>query len=190
MRVDRAVAQAKFAHELHIVDANLLTLRSRGIWLAKAEFPTVDVVFTPSRPLRVVGRLFLEVPILGARPFGVRFDMEDFDLCAPSVTFRDTTSWTPLPSGTLSGFRPNDDGEPAPVLLNHPTLKRPFLCMQGIREYHEHPDHTNDDWLRHRDAGALLRAIETVYATCIEAVAPLAVISEQGLQFQLAPRRD
>ncbi len=189
MRVDRAVAQAKFAHELHIVAANAVTLRSRGIWLAKTDFPSVDVVFTPWRPLRLVGRVLLDVPILAARPFGARFDMEDFDLCAPSVTFRDPTSWALVPFGTLSGFRRNEDGEPAPVLLLHPILKRLFLCMQGIREYHEHPDHTNDEWLLHRDQGALLRAIETVYITCVDAVAPLATISGEGLRFELAPRR-
>ena len=109
MRVDRDVAQAKFAHELQIVNANIATLRSRGSGSPATDFPFVDVVFTPSRPLRVVGRVLLDVPILGARPFGARFDMEDFDLCAPSVTFRDPRTWTPMASGTLNGFRRNED---------------------------------------------------------------------------------
>jgi hypothetical protein len=29
----------------------------------------------------------------------------------------------------------------------------PFLCMAGIREYHEHPFHSDDPWLAHRDTG-------------------------------------
>lgn len=29
----------------------------------------------------------------------------------------------------------------------------PFLCMAGIREYHDHPFHSDDPWLVHRDTG-------------------------------------
>ena len=32
--------------------------------------------------------------------------------------------------------------------------ERPFLCIAGVREYHEHPFHTNDPWLAHRGTGA------------------------------------
>lgn len=189
MRVDRGVAQAKFARELGILTAQEPTLSARGIFVHRTEFPLVDVIYASGQPLRLdLGLRAVDVPMLGQRPFGVRFDMEDFDLTAPSATIRDIRDWKHLPSGAVAGFH-DIGGQPTPVLLNHPTLKRPFLCMQGIREYHEHPDHTNDDWLTHRDPGALLRAIETVWATCVSAVQPLAVIDGAGhLNFILVPR--
>ncbi len=189
MRVDRTVAQAKFARELEILRAHLPTLSARGICLHKAEFPCVDVVFVSGQPLRVCGVIRpMDVPMLGQRPFGVRFDMEDFDLTAPSATFRDVRDWKQLPVGAVKGFH-EIAGQPTPVLLHHPTLNRPFLCMQGIREYHQHPDHTNDDWLSHRHEGALLRAVETVWATCVDAVQPIAMIDGTGrLNFDLVAR--
>src|SRR6185437_3217307 len=30
----------------------------------------------------------------------------------------------------------------------------PFLCLAGVREYHEHPAHTGDSWWVHRTTGA------------------------------------
>jgi putative metal binding uncharacterized protein len=30
---------------------------------------------------------------------------------------------------------------------------KPFLCMRGVREYHDHPFHSNDPWLAHRGTG-------------------------------------
>jgi hypothetical protein len=29
----------------------------------------------------------------------------------------------------------------------------PFVCLPGIREYHEHPGHSGDSWLLHRGRG-------------------------------------
>ncbi|WP_241359668.1 putative metal-binding protein, partial [Escherichia coli] len=29
----------------------------------------------------------------------------------------------------------------------------PFLCLPGVREYHDHPAHTGDSWLLHRRSG-------------------------------------
>lgn len=29
----------------------------------------------------------------------------------------------------------------------------PFLCMPGIREYHDNPAHSGDSWLLHRRSG-------------------------------------
>jgi hypothetical protein len=28
----------------------------------------------------------------------------------------------------------------------HPQTKRPFVCMAGVREYHNHPSHVGDSW--------------------------------------------
>jgi hypothetical protein len=190
MRVDRAVAQAKFARELEILDAQASTLDGRGIWVRSRAFPNLDVVFVARQPLLIFdSNGTFPVPILGARSFGARFDLEDFDLTAPSVTFRDVRDWSLMPPrGGLAGFL-EIEGEQKQVLLLHPVHNRLFLCVQGVREYHEHPEHTNDDWLAHREEGALLRAVESVWKTCVDNVVPIGRASGQGLQFELAPAR-
>jgi hypothetical protein len=40
----------------------------------------------------------------------------------------------------------------------------PFLCIAGVREYHEHPAHSGDAWELHRQAGAgrLVRLLEVI----------------------------
>lgn len=30
----------------------------------------------------------------------------------------------------------------------------PFLCLAGVREYHNNPGHTGDSWFLHRGTGA------------------------------------
>ena len=34
------------------------------------------------------------------------------------------------------------------------TDDRPFLCLQGVREYQETPAHSGDSWLLYRKSGA------------------------------------
>jgi hypothetical protein len=41
-------------------------------------------------------------------------------------------------SGLLQANRPDD---------------YPFLCLPGVREYHDNPAHTGDSWLLHRGSG-------------------------------------
>ena len=38
-------------------------------------------------------------------------------------------------------------------LLVQNNGKPPFICIPGIREYHNHPAHTGDSWLLHRRDG-------------------------------------
>ena len=38
-------------------------------------------------------------------------------------------------------------------LLQAFVNERPFICLQGIREYHESPAHSGDSWLLHRGTG-------------------------------------
>ena len=48
----------------------------------------------------------------------------------------------------------------------------PFLCLEGVYEYHQHPAHSGNDWLLHRARGAgTLQAILNVFETY--AVRPL-----------------
>ena len=74
--------------------------------------------------------------------------MAGYDQRPPSITFRDPWNWDLLQFGALSiGMLTDDPAKPQQVVLDaHPVTKRPFLCLRGVREYHEHPQHDGDDW--------------------------------------------
>ncbi len=39
-----------------------------------------------------------------------------------------------------------------PILMSG-VNERPFFCIPGVREYHNHPAHTGNPWLLHRTKG-------------------------------------
>lgn len=41
----------------------------------------------------------------------------------------------------------------------HPTVNRPFVCIQGVREYHLHPCHLEDSWDKYRQTIRLPQTI-------------------------------
>jgi hypothetical protein len=43
----------------------------------------------------------------------------------------------------------------------HPVTNQPFVCLQGIAEYHSHPSHLSDTWDRYRNR---IRIRETMIA--------------------------
>lgn len=49
----------------------------------------------------------------------------------------------------------------------------PFLCIAGVREYHEHPAHSGDLWELHRESGAgrLARVLEVIHKYGVEPIA-------------------
>jgi hypothetical protein len=48
----------------------------------------------------------------------------------------------------------------------------PFLCIAGVREYHEHPGHSGDAWELHRPTGAghLVRLLEIIHRYGVEPI--------------------
>ena len=46
----------------------------------------------------------------------------------------------------------------------HSPEDLPFLCIAGVKEYHDHPGHSGDLWELHRSAGEgrLVRLLEVV----------------------------
>ena len=207
MRVDPRVSRAKFENELAIADKQLEVLQAWGCWIVRREYPTVDAVFMPRHPLRFTAPFApqqivlladqppmlasFELPMLAARAFGVRVGLDDYDQRPPSVTFRDPWSWDPLPFDTmLRANHVDDGGRPFAVLLpDHPITHRPFLCMRGVREYHEHPQHTGDDWMLYRGHMGLFTVLSTIWRTCVENAHPNLVATPAGLQvaWEVAP---
>jgi len=201
MRLDPAVARRKFAREVARVEAQRSMLRRWGCCLVESTFPYVDTVFVPSKPMHLVlsrdrdrakGRVRdarrqpqqvpLELSMFSARAFGVRLDLTDFDQRPPGVSFRDPFTWDPLPFAQLPpGHYFDGLGNALPVVRDvHPHTRAPFLCMRGTREYHEHPQHTGDDWALYRSDYGLFTVLSSLWRICIEHVRPSVTVSLNG----------
>lgn len=50
------------------------------------------------------------------------------------------------------------------IVANHPRYKRPFFCRPGVREYHDHPQHEDDPWDRHREGYSLNKTLLWIVA--------------------------
>lgn len=115
-----ALSRALFEEEVEKFSTELL--ESRGWTLFTRQFPTLEVGFSAADGARLRLRLLCD----------------DWNDRPPSVEFRD---WE---GRALTAI----ERDPASVFNNsaHPTTRKPFICMRGIREYHTHPSHINDSW--------------------------------------------
>jgi hypothetical protein len=175
--VDPGVSRAKFDREIAEFRALGRDYGRRGWFLVEAEFPTAFVI--------------LGIPQLepvAALLCGVLLDYSDYDLRPPSVRFVDPFTREPYAPGELptrllrqteveppEGFPVFPGAVGARMVQQQPLIidygnagsdEPPFLCLAGVREYHEHPAHSGDRWELHRGAGAgrLVRLLEVIDA--------------------------
>lgn len=171
--VDPAVSQVKFQREVDEYRALEAGYRARGWLLVDATFPVVRVVLcaTRLRPPAVIT--------------GVEFDYTNYDEEPPSVRLIDPFTGqahlfgqmpTTLKRRTLGpaldipGIPRGADGQAPRMVTEQPLMQAsgpdevPFLCIAGVREYHNHPAHSGDSWDMHRSAGAgrLVRLLEVI----------------------------
>jgi len=100
-------------------------------------------------------RLIFSIPHIKPSPivFAVELDYSNWDVEPPSVMFIDPFTKAVLKGNEvgLQFFQWNNKiSKPQPLLVGNDI---PFLCIPGIREYHEHPHHSGDQWMRHRTRG-------------------------------------
>jgi hypothetical protein len=170
--VDPEVSRAKFGREVAEYQAREASYRARGWLLLDATFPTVRVVMCATRltPPAVIS--------------GIEFDFTNYDEWPPSVRLIDPFTGKPYLFGAmptslkrrtfgppleLPGFV-GPDGQGPRLAGEQPLMQAsnpdevPFLCLAGVREYHDHPAHSGDSWDLYRDAGAgrLLRLLEVI----------------------------
>ena len=71
---------------------------------------------------------------------------------------------------------------PIPLMQAYGDDDIPFLCLAGVREYHEHPAHSGDHWLSHRTfgAGRLVRLLEVISKYGLETI--------HGFEVQMTPK--
>ena len=65
----------------------------------------------------------------------------------------------PVPGAPKAELRSVQD-----LMQAHSPEDPPFLCVAGVKEYHDHPGHSGDPWELHRPAGEgrLVRLLEVI----------------------------
>lgn len=140
------VVRRKYERELAAFKVQATYYRERGVWLLEESFPSAlfAMVAINNKPFPIV-------------PFGVVVDFKNYDLEPLSLTFVNPMTKAPLKLQELASVERNKPGATETErFLNgwSPDDDKPFLCLQGVREYHSNPGHTGDSWWLHRGTGA------------------------------------
>lgn len=175
--VDPHVSREKFGRELAAYRAAERHHASRGWWLMWAEFPRMLFAFvaTNATPPTIA--------------FGVMLDFTNYDVWAPSVRIVNPFTEVPYANGEVPvpfarRVSPVGESEQAVALVQAHAGGIPFICLPGIREYHQHPAHNGDHWLLIRDtaAGKFIAILESLYKY---GAAPINGLQVQ-IQFRIA----
>lgn len=141
----------------------------RGWRLRRIDDLCIELLFLAPVPVDPVTRITVVAPCVQ-----LRFD--NYDLMAPSVRFVDPLTGDPQHPGINAYL--TSEGQDRNVLIHpHPSTGLSFLCVPGVREYHEHPQHGGDDWLLHRRRGEGRLAVisERIWSTMSRTLIGLAV---------------
>jgi hypothetical protein len=157
MIADPSVSRRKFEREVAAALAHK-PFHEQGVWILRAEYPTVFAVLITT----------LNVPIWRGILCGVHINFTDFDVRPPSLKFVDPFNERPLNYNECWKFTrlnlkpplPGDTAGPqqyeAVPLLQAFDINNPFLCLPGVREYHDSSAHTGDSWFLHRRKNMLI----------------------------------
>lgn len=183
--VDPRVSRLKFDRELTEFRSMEADYRARGWFMVKADWPVVIVVLASKKtsPPAIVT--------------AVHFTYANYDASPPSVRMVDPFSGRKLLAKelpvrlprTIPGPEvPGPDGSKMQLnttqdlMQAHSPDDLPFLCVPGVKEYHDHPGHSGDPWELHRDAGAgrLVRLLGVISKYGLEPV--------KGFHVNLVPK--
>jgi hypothetical protein len=160
---DPGVTRKKFDREIAQFRAQEQHYREQGIWMLDRVYPQVLMAFATARAPQV----FV--------PFGALIDFEDYDAKPLKVTLVNPCSrqalrlheilpqLMQLPQGQVGGRLMrvrHDPSQPTGVAVDNilqgydfDPSSPPFLCIAGVRAYHDHPAHSGDSWWLHRGTG-------------------------------------
>jgi hypothetical protein len=179
---DPSVSQAKFEKELESFFEQYYHWQKKGVFLIKDEFPVCEFLFlTP--------QLF---PLAGV--FAVRIDFTNYDAEPPSVKFINPYTgklikrpeipfqFRQKASLEVIALRSNQDTSNGVDICIAIADEYPFICHPGIKEYHDHPFHTGNSWLRLRTEGEgrLYRILQLLHSHSIALVESLHASKPRG----------
>ena len=182
MIVDPAVARRKFDKEVRLARSQPYW-QQQGVWMLRAEFPIVFVIFATPKMM----------PWCPGVIAGLHIDFSDYDIRPPSVRFVDPFTEAALTftemkwhfPRTVNAVRDRTSGqitaaEQLAYVQSFDNIK-PFLCLPGVREYHECSAHSGDSWFMHRSPreGLLVHLL-----TILQRYGPGSI---QGITFNLTP---
>ena len=130
--MDEAVSRRKFEAEIRSLTTEAVGYVSAKGWsLVSAIHPILAIALRHYR---------------SSREIEFRFTCDDWDELPPSLALHNPEEgreleWAEWPK---AGWV---------VHNSHPSTKKPFLCLPGIREYHTHPSHVGDKWEGYRLRG-------------------------------------
>ena len=152
--IEPSVSQQKFVAEIREFRQIERDWRKKGVLCLDTSFPFAEFLFTA---LNMKPNTIL---------FAVSIDFTNYDLQPPSIVFIDPFTGHPVLFNEMQvkffqvNAVPVAEAAPGMIIQTTPQLilmmgtdRAPFLCIPGVREYHEHPAHSNDPWLRHRGKG-------------------------------------
>lgn len=199
---DPAVSQAKFEQEVSDYRAMEAEYRRRGWFLVEAEFPTAFFVLAAAhvKPAPVVFGVEFDFTDYDLLPLGVTlvdpftrepYRAKDLPTVLPRLVgaggagLRQEVVEAQVAEAIEAGL----EGGAVQIRMEVGQLMMalepddvPFICLPGVRAYHEHPAHTGDSWMlhRHRGAGRMGVLLEHLHRFGVQPVTGYAV--EAGLE--------
>jgi len=190
------VSHTKFASELADYEDQRDEYEARGWLLVEAHFPTVFVVManTVLKPPPIVCGVLLEFTNYDAMPPSLKL-VDPFTRVPYTAANLPTQLNRSLPAQSvqLPGLPAGGNIQmqvAQPLMQAHDPQAVPFLCLAGVREYHEHPGHSGDPWELHRGSGAgrLVRLLDIVHRYGVEPIKAYGVqITPAGFDFGQPP---
>lgn len=191
MATDAKVVRRKFDREVAQFKKMEVLYRERGIWLISADFPRVIVAFATPKSQNV----FV--------PFAAEVDFTDYDaqplsvILVHPVTFKRLRLSEILPqfsmgvAGRMMRLRTTNMHQVVTDnIVQAWDEARPFLCIAGVKEYHDNPAHTGDSWWLHRRSGegTLNHIVNIIWTYGVKnIVAPQMNLQVQFAGFSLQP---
>jgi hypothetical protein len=147
------VTKKKFESELSAFRLVENEYQKKGVLCLKIEFPKIEFAF--------IAHTLKPPPVV----FTVSIDFTNYDLEPPSITFIDLITRQRVRTKevyakffkVIPGNMLGQGGQIIPINIQSVLIGEPedfpFLCIPGVREYHNHPQHTGNNWLLLRKSG-------------------------------------